>query len=188
MPPSVAYATMPCRSWRGSRFALHEAGPVAPAPPPRVGAPAGREGCGHPSRVPPFVRGSPPRRRTGHPHRAGAARASRRGAHADLHPRLEPRSLRSQKPHRHHVRTMKFRPTGLPALCDEIYDALGARCRAIARTGANSIACLRRAAPKAHSRRLWVPCGPRYAATPRRLNGAIQTELARDRILVGQTR
>src|SRR6266852_6256462 len=40
-------------------------------------------------------------------------------------PRLEPRSLQSQEPHRHDLRTMNSSPTVLPVLCDEICDELG---------------------------------------------------------------
>jgi hypothetical protein len=40
-------------------------------------------------------------------------------------PRLEPRSLQSQEPYRHDLRTMNSSPAVLPVLCDEICDGLG---------------------------------------------------------------
>jgi len=39
-------------------------------------------------------------------------------------PRLEPRSLQSQEPYRHDLRTMNSSPAVLPVLCDEICDEL----------------------------------------------------------------
>ncbi len=80
---------------------------------------------------------------------------------------------------------------GLPVLCDEICDELGCEMprdstdrRQLDRAGANG-------RPISRFRRISDPVRTAlrcYAATPRRFNGATQTDLARDRIRVRRTR
>ena len=80
---------------------------AAPAPPPRIGAPARREGrrparwdreTRHTAHVTPLVRDAPPRGRVRHPHRSRAPRASRHQNDHDLHARAEPGTRRRPEP------------------------------------------------------------------------------------------